>query len=88
MILSALAGGVLQQAALKTGVLPSAMAAINVANMLASITVGLTVFGESLAHGNGRLAISLAAIAATVVGVVTLAGDPRAPAEPEQLRDS
>ena len=82
MILSALAGGVLQQAALKTGVLPSAMAAINVANMLASITIGLTVFGESLAHGNGRIAISLAAIAATVVGVVTLVGDPRDHVEP------
>jgi len=79
MILSALSGGVLQQAALKTGVLPSAMASINVANLLASILIGLLVFGERLAHGDGRTIISLAAIAATIGGVVTLVGDPRGP---------
>jgi hypothetical protein len=78
LVVSALAGGILQQAALKTGVLPPAMAAINVANLLSSIVIGLTVFQESLAHGHGTIAISLAAVAATVAGVITLVGNRRA----------
>jgi drug/metabolite transporter (DMT)-like permease len=82
MVVSALCGGILQQAALKTGVLPSALAAINVANLLASIAIGLTVFGENLAHGDGRLVVSLVAIAATICGVLILVGDQRAHSGP------
>jgi drug/metabolite transporter (DMT)-like permease len=78
MVVSALAGGILQQAALKTGVLPSAMASINVANLLSSIAIGLTVFQETLAHGHGTIAMALAAIAATIAGVITLVGNRRA----------
>jgi len=79
LIVVALAGGLLQQAALKTAVLPPAMSAINVANMLASITLGLVVFKEDISTGGGRLALSLLALALTVGGVLTLVWSQNSP---------
>jgi drug/metabolite transporter (DMT)-like permease len=86
LILSALAGFVLQQSALKTGVLAPAMAASNASTLVFSAVFGITVFGESLADGGGRVAFALLGLALAVVGVVRLAStEPTEPAAPEPL---
>jgi drug/metabolite transporter (DMT)-like permease len=72
LIVFALAGGALQQAALKTGVLPPAMSAINVANVIASIGVGLAVYQETVAPAGGRGGLALAALGLTCLGVMLL----------------
>jgi len=72
LILSALAGGALQQASLKAGVLAPSMASVNVANLVASVLMGALVFDERLATGSGALFFSLLALAATAAGVVLL----------------
>jgi len=73
LIASALVGFVLQQSALKTGVLAPAMASTNVANMIVSVVLGAFVFQETLSRGHGRLLVSIAALAVTVLGVLSLA---------------
>jgi hypothetical protein len=73
LILSAIAGFVLQQSALKTGVLAPAMAASNASTLLFSAVFGITVFGEHLARGGGRVAIAVLGLALAVAGVVRLA---------------
>lgn len=72
LIVSALVGFVLQQSALKTGVLAPAMASSNVANMIVSVTLGALVFEETLSRGNGRLLVSIAALAVAGLGVLSL----------------
>jgi drug/metabolite transporter (DMT)-like permease len=72
LILASLVAGILQQAALKTGVLPPAMSAINVTNLLVSVALGALVFQETMSHGGGRLVVSMAALVATGLGVVVL----------------
>ena len=79
LILFALAGGALQQAALKTGVLPPAMSAINVANVIASIVVGLAVYQETVAATGGHGGVALAALGLTCLGVMLLVRGPEAP---------
>ena len=74
LVVAGLAGGAIQQAALKTGVLAPAIASVNVANLLVSVSLGLFVFQEQLAHGNSRLVGSALGLAVTVVGVITLTG--------------
>jgi len=74
LIVSALAGFVLQQSALKTGVLAPALASSNAVTLFASVVFGLTVFGETLAHGAGRLVPALFGLAAALAGIVLLAG--------------
>jgi drug/metabolite transporter (DMT)-like permease len=73
LILSAIAGFVLQQSALKTGVLAPAMAASNASTLVFSAVFGITVFGESLAEGGGRVAFAILGLALAVAGVVRLA---------------
>jgi drug/metabolite transporter (DMT)-like permease len=84
LIVSALVGFVLQQSALKTGVLASAMASTNVANMVVSVALGALVFEETLSHEDHRFAVSAAALAVALFAVVTLtrasAPEPRAAA--------
>lgn len=72
LIVVALAGGVLQQAALKAGVLAPALAAVNVANLVVSVVLGVWVFEETLATGGGALFGSLVALGVTAGGVVML----------------
>lgn len=74
LIVSALAGFALQQSALKTGVLAPALASSNAVTLFASVVFGLTVFGETLAHGEGRLVPALTGLAAALAGIVLLAG--------------
>ena len=53
LILSALTGFVLQQSALKTGVLAPAMASSNSVTLFTSVILGITVYGETLSKGGG-----------------------------------
>ena len=74
LIASALVGFVLQQSALKTGVLAPAMASSNAVTLFGSVAFGATVFGESLSSGGARLAPVLAGLGVALVGIILLAG--------------
>ncbi|MGO8906386.1 MAG: DMT family transporter [Solirubrobacteraceae bacterium] len=74
LIASALIGFVLQQSALKTGVLAPAMASSNALTLFASVILGITVFGETLSNGNGRLAPALIGLGVAIMGIILLAG--------------
>jgi drug/metabolite transporter (DMT)-like permease len=74
LIASAVVGFVLQQSALKTGVLAPAMASSNAVTLFASVVFGVTIFDEKLSNGNNRLAPALIGLAVALVGVVLLAG--------------
>ena len=77
LIISAVSGFVLQQSALKTGVLAPALASSNAVTLFAGVILGITVFGETLARGDGRLVPALVGLAAALGGVVMLAGAPQ-----------
>ena len=76
LIASAVSGFVLQQSALKTGVLAPAIASSNAVTLFAGVILGITVFGESLARGDGRLVPAILGLVAALAGVVLLAGAP------------
>jgi drug/metabolite transporter (DMT)-like permease len=83
LIASALVGFVLQQSALKTGILAPAMASSNAVTLFGSVVLGITVFGENLSSSGGTLAPALIGLGAALVGVVLLAGaKPPQAAEP------
>ena len=73
LIASALVGFVLQQSALKTGVLAPAMASSNAVTLFGSVAFGASVFGEKPFIGGGR-APALIGLAVALVGIVLLAG--------------
>ncbi len=73
LIASAVGGFVLQQSALKTGVLAPAVASSNAVTLLGSIVLGILVFGESLSRGDNRAAPALAGLAMVVAGMALLA---------------
>ena len=73
LIASAVIGFVLQQSALKTGVLAPAMASSNAVSLFGGVLLGGLVYGETLGHGNHRLAPAIIGLAAAVVGIVLLA---------------
>jgi drug/metabolite transporter (DMT)-like permease len=72
-IISGFGGFILQQAALKTGCLAPATAALNAATLVVSIVLGLTIFQESISGSYGRLTPALIGLAMAIAGVVTLA---------------
>ena len=72
LIVSALVGFVLQQSALKTGVLAPAMAASNASTLVFSVLFGIAVFDETLANG-ARLAPAWVGLGLAVIGVLALA---------------
>lgn len=76
LIASALIGFVLQQSALKTGVLAPAMASSNAMTLFASVVLGLTVFGEGISNGAGHMAWAVIGLGIALVGIVLLAGAP------------
>jgi drug/metabolite transporter (DMT)-like permease len=76
LLAAGLVGLALGQSALRTGALAPAMAATNAVNLLSSVTLGITVFGERLQHGNGRLVLVGVALAVVLVGVLLLARAP------------
>lgn len=74
LLAAGVAGLFLGQSALRTGVLAPAMAATNAVTLLASVTLGITVFGERLHSGGGRLALVVVGLALVLVGVVLQIG--------------
>ena len=85
---SAVVGFVLQQSALKTGVLAPAMASSNAVTLFVSVLLGVTVFGESLSKGGHELAPALVGLTVALAGVVLLAGaKPPLPAQPVPFAD-
>ncbi len=76
LMASALIGFVLQQSALKTGVLAPAMASSNAMTLFASVVLGLTVFGEGVSNGNAHLASAIVGLGIALAGIVLLAGAP------------
>ena len=73
LIVSALVGFVLQQSALKTGVLASAMAASNASTLIFSVIFGIAIFDETLTQGDARLMPAWIGLAVAVAGVLSLA---------------
>jgi drug/metabolite transporter (DMT)-like permease len=74
LVASAIVGFILQQSALKTGVLAPAMASSNAVTLFASIVFGVTVFDERLAKENGPLFPAVLGLAVALLGIVLLAG--------------
>jgi drug/metabolite transporter (DMT)-like permease len=73
LIVSALVGFVLQQSALKTGVLAPAMAASNASTLIFSVLFGIAIFDETLTQGTTRVVSAWIGLAIAVAGVVSLA---------------
>jgi drug/metabolite transporter (DMT)-like permease len=75
LIVSAISGFVLQQSALKTGVLAPAMASTNSVTLFSSVVLGVTVYGESLSRGGGaHVGLAYAGLAVAILGIALLAG--------------
>jgi drug/metabolite transporter (DMT)-like permease len=75
LILSAVTGFILQQSALKTGVLAPAMASSNSVTLFASVILGITVYGETLSKGGGVHGGSSAlGLVLALAGIALLAG--------------
>jgi drug/metabolite transporter (DMT)-like permease len=73
LIASALAGFVLQQSALKTGVLAAAMGANNASTLVWSVVLGFLAFDETMAADAARRFPAWLGLALAVLGVITLA---------------
>lgn len=79
LVASAVIGFVLQQGALKTGVLAPAMASSNAVTLFSSVILGIAVYGERLsANGGGHVASAAVGLVVAIVGIVLLgsAGGP------------
>lgn len=50
------------------------MASSNAVTLFGSVVLGVSVFGEKLSSGQGRLAPALLGLAVALVGIVLLAG--------------
>jgi drug/metabolite transporter (DMT)-like permease len=74
LIASALVGFVLQQSALKTGVLAAALAASNSMTLFASVVLGVTVFDEAISRGNHGVAPAVVGLGVALGGIILLAG--------------
>jgi hypothetical protein len=84
LIASALVGFVLQQSALKTGVLAPALASSNAVTLFASVLFGVDVYGEKLTgSGGGHIGAAVIGLAVALVGVGLLAGSEAPPPAPE-----
>jgi drug/metabolite transporter (DMT)-like permease len=76
LMASAVVGFVTQQSALKSGVLAPAIASSNAMTLFGAVVIGIAVFGETLAHGNGHLIPAVLGLGAALVGVGLLATAP------------
>jgi drug/metabolite transporter (DMT)-like permease len=75
LIVTAIAGFVLQQSALKTGVLAPAMASSNAVTLFASVVLGIAVYGEKLSKtGGAHVGWAMIGLVVAIGGVVLLAG--------------
>ncbi len=83
LIVSALLGFALMQSALKTGVLAPAISSSNALTLLASVALGIAVFGESLGHGGGQLIPAVIGLVIAVGGISRLAAAQAPTGQPE-----
>jgi drug/metabolite transporter (DMT)-like permease len=75
LILSALTGFALQQAALKTGVLAPAMASANSVTLFTSVVLGIAVYGERISKaGAGHSSSAFLGLVVAMFGIALLAG--------------
>ena len=74
LLVSALIGFVLQQSALKTGVLASAMASSSAVTLFASVALGSALFGEDFSRGGGWAVATFVGLGAALIGIVLLSG--------------
>ncbi len=81
---SAVVGFILQQSALKTGVLAPAMASSNAVTLFVGVILGNVIFGEMLGHGGGHVAPAIVGLLLAVAGVVLLARAEGPTADPAQ----
>ena len=72
LLVSALIGFVLQQSALKTGVLASAMASSSAVTLFASVALGSALFGEDFSRGGGWAVATFVGLGAALIGIVLL----------------
>jgi hypothetical protein len=73
LVVSAVVGFVLQQGALKTGVLAPAMASSNAVTLFSSVILGIVVYGERLsANGGGHVASAAVGLVVAIVGIILL----------------
>ena len=87
LAVTAIVGFVLQQGALKTGVLAPAMASSNAVTLFSSVVLGIVVYGEKLSgSGGGHAAAASVGLAVGLVGIVLLGGA-EAPTAPKPARD-
>jgi drug/metabolite transporter (DMT)-like permease len=86
LVVTAVTGFVLQQSALKTGVLAPAMASSNAVSLFGGVILGAVVYGEKLGHGDGHLVPAIIGLAVAVVGIVLLARA-QGPASAEPRRE-
>jgi drug/metabolite transporter (DMT)-like permease len=87
LIVSAILGFVLQQSALKTGVLAPAMASSNSVTLFSSVVLGIAVYGEKLSKtGGSHVGLAIVGLAIAIGGIALLAGAaPPQPAESPAL---
>ncbi len=81
---SAVVGFILQQSALKTGVLAPAMASSNAVTLFVGVILGSVIFGEMLGNGSGHVAPAIVGLLLAVAGVVLLARAEGPTADPAQ----
>jgi drug/metabolite transporter (DMT)-like permease len=75
LIITAVVGFILQQSALKTGVLAPAMASSNAVTLFASVVLGIAVYGEKLSKtGGAHPGLGILGLLIAMGGVVLLAG--------------
>jgi drug/metabolite transporter (DMT)-like permease len=82
LLIAAVAGFALQQSALKTGFLAPTMASCNTTILAVSLILGISLFGETLSKGQGRLSPALIGLAMAIIGVILLASPEAKKAEP------
>ena len=75
LVVSALAGFVLQQSALKTGVLAPALASSNSVSLFVSVILGIVLFGETISKSGGaNVGSAYVGLAIAIGGIALLAG--------------
>jgi drug/metabolite transporter (DMT)-like permease len=75
LVISALAGFVLQQSALKTGVLAPALASSNSVTLFSSVVLGIALYGETLSESGGaHVGSAYVGLAVAIGGIALLAG--------------
>jgi drug/metabolite transporter (DMT)-like permease len=87
LVISAIVGFVLQQSALKTGVLAPAMASSNSVTLFSSVILGIVVYGDTISKGGaGHVGSAWAGLAVAIAGIGLLAGsEPRSGLDRAQL---